>query len=86
MPSSANLPAIQGIDLVINVVKGRNLVAKDRSGVFGKKKASDPYVKVLFGGKKYGKTRDISKTLNPEWNETFNFKLGTKQVQNISKL
>ena len=81
MPSSANLPAIQGIDLVINVVKGRNLVAKDRSGVFGKKKASDPYVKVLFGGKKYGKTKDISKTLNPEWNETFNFKLGTKQVQ-----
>ena len=81
MPSSANLPAIQGVDVTINVVQGRNLVAKDRSGLFGKKKSSDPYVKVLFGGKKQGKTREISKTLNPEWNETFNFKLGTKQVQ-----
>ena len=86
MPSSAHLPAIQGVDLVINIVQGRNLVAKDRSkGVFGKKKSSDPYVKVLFGGKKYGKTREISKTLNPEWNETVNIKLGTKQVQKALK-
>ena len=75
MPSSAHLPAIQGVDVTINVVQGRNLVAKDRSGLFGKKKSSDPYVKVLFGEKKIGKTRDISKTLDPEWNETFNFKL-----------
>ena len=81
MPSSAHLAAIQGAEIVINVIKGRNLVAKDSSGLFGKKKSSDPYVKIFFGGKKFGKTRTIDKTLNPEWNETYNIKLGNKETR-----
>ena len=32
MPSSTNLPAIQGVNIDINVIEGRNLVAKDSSG------------------------------------------------------
>ena len=85
MPSSSNLPAIQGVNIDINVIEGRNLVAKDSSGVFSKKKSSDPYVKVYFGGKKYGKTQTIDKTLSPSWNESFNIKLGTKEVGKILK-
>ena len=52
MPSSTNLPAIQGVQIDITVIEGRNLVAKDSSGIFSKKKSSDPYVKIHFGGKK----------------------------------
>lgn len=50
------------------VVKGRNLVAKDRRGLFSKKGgSSDPFVKIKF--KKHKLTSDIiEKTLNPPWN------------------
>ena len=83
MPSSAHLPAIEGAEIFVTVVKGKNLVAKDGSGLLGKKKSSDPYVKIFFGGKKIGKTRTIDKTLNPEWNETYSIKLGYKKIQNV---
>ncbi|XP_041446881.1 extended synaptotagmin-1-like [Xenopus laevis] len=49
----------------IHVLEARNLVAKD----FYTKK-SDPFVVVRGGGKTF-KTRVISKTLNPEWKQTF---------------
>ena len=82
MPSCSHLPAIQSADIVINVVRGRNLVAKD-SVIFEKAKSSDPYVKIFVGGKKYGRTPTIAKTLNPEWNHVTNVTLGTKQIQKI---
>ena len=60
MPSSTHLPAIQGLEVEISVIRGKDLVAKDSSGVFGKKKSSDPYVKIFFGGKNHGKTTSFS--------------------------
>ncbi|KAF2087865.1 hypothetical protein K490DRAFT_40649 [Saccharata proteae CBS 121410] len=46
------------------VLKGRNLAAKDKGGT------SDPYMVLTLGDAKEA-TPAISKTLNPEWNQTF---------------
>lgn len=46
------------------VIKGRNLAAKDRGGT------SDPYLVVTLGASRQS-TSAVSKTLNPEWNTTF---------------
>ncbi|KAM9980643.1 hypothetical protein ACTFIY_002949 [Dictyostelium cf. discoideum] len=56
----------------IKILSARNLIAADVGGT------SDPYVKIktpATNGKDY-KTRHISKSLNPIWNETFNIDLG----------
>ncbi|OCK79385.1 hypothetical protein K432DRAFT_383134 [Lepidopterella palustris CBS 459.81] len=53
-----------GLVLRANVIKGTNLAAKDRSGT------SDPYLVLTLGDAKQA-TPVISKTLNPEWNQTF---------------
>ncbi|KAH7067289.1 phosphatidylserine decarboxylase-domain-containing protein [Paraphoma chrysanthemicola] len=50
-----------GLVLRANVLKGRNLAAKDRSGT------SDPYLVLSLGDAKEA-TPTINKTLNPEWN------------------
>ncbi|KAF1846900.1 uncharacterized protein K460DRAFT_392378 [Cucurbitaria berberidis CBS 394.84] len=52
-----------GLVLRANVIKGRNLAAKDRSGT------SDPYLVLSLGDAKEA-TPTINKTLNPEWNTT----------------
>jgi len=52
-----------GLVLRVNVIKGRNLAAKDRCGT------SDPYLVLTLGDAKQS-TPSISKTLNPEWNQT----------------
>ncbi|KAF3037208.1 hypothetical protein E8E12_003859 [Didymella heteroderae] len=52
-----------GLVLRANVIKGRNLAAKDRNGT------SDPYLVVSLGDAKQA-TPTINKTLNPEWNTT----------------
>ncbi|KAF2809057.1 uncharacterized protein BDZ99DRAFT_499382 [Mytilinidion resinicola] len=56
-------PKSNGLVLRANVIKGRNLAAKDRSGT------SDPYLVLTVGDAKQA-TPSISKTLNPEWNQT----------------
>ncbi|KAF2466049.1 uncharacterized protein BDR25DRAFT_306271 [Lindgomyces ingoldianus] len=56
-------PAKAGLVLRANVLKGRNLAAKDRSGT------SDPYLVLTLGDVKQA-TPTINKTLNPEWNQT----------------
>ncbi|CEJ57426.1 Putative Phosphatidylserine decarboxylase [Penicillium brasilianum] len=48
----------------VTVIKGRNLAAKDRGGT------SDPYLVVTLGDARQS-TPTISKTLNPEWNVSF---------------
>ncbi|PGH23110.1 phosphatidylserine decarboxylase [Polytolypa hystricis UAMH7299] len=50
--------------LKTNVISGRDLAAKDRNGT------SDPYLVVTLGDSRES-TPPISKTLNPEWNVTF---------------
>ncbi|MCJ1419287.1 phosphatidylserine decarboxylase [Xylographa parallela] len=54
----------QCLVLRTTVLKGRNLAAKDKSGT------SDPYLVVNLGDTKQS-TPTVSKTLNPEWNVTF---------------
>ena len=55
-----------GLALRVHVIKGRNLAAKDKSGT------SDPYLSITLGDKKEA-TSSISKTLDPEWNQTLEF-------------
>ncbi|KAJ9637786.1 phosphatidylserine decarboxylase [Coniosporium tulheliwenetii] len=50
--------------LKVSVIKGRNLAAKDKGGT------SDPYLVISLGDAKEA-TPAIDKTLNPEWNQTF---------------
>ncbi|KAI9040695.1 putative phosphatidylserine decarboxylase Psd2 [Aspergillus affinis] len=50
--------------LKVTVLRGRNLAAKDRNGT------SDPYLIVTLGDARQ-QTPTISKTLNPEWNVSF---------------
>lgn len=61
--------------LVVTVVAGRDLAAKDSNGL------SDPYVYVWTVPELHSKTRCKSKTiyksLNPEWEETFEFEVDT---------
>eukprot|EP00040_Diaphanoeca_grandis_P034233 m.211702 g.211702 ORF g.211702 m.211702 type:complete len:346 (-) comp33107_c0_seq2:499-1536(-) len=54
-----------GCDLVIEVLSGEDLVAKDK-GAFGRGK-SDPYVRVMVDGKVISKTATVKKNLSPEW-------------------
>jgi phosphatidylserine decarboxylase len=53
-----------GLVLKVEVLRGRNLAAKDKSGT------SDPFLVITLGDAKEA-TSVISKTLNPEWNQTF---------------
>ncbi|TAQ83899.1 hypothetical protein B7494_g7780 [Chlorociboria aeruginascens] len=52
-----------GLVLKVQVLKARNLTAKDRGGT------SDPYL-VLTLGESKSVTQSVPKTLNPEWNVT----------------
>jgi len=56
--------SLKELELKVRVVKGENLIAKDKDGL------SDPYCEVIFRNKKY-KTNTVPNTLNPAWNETF---------------
>ncbi|CAI6340956.1 unnamed protein product [Periconia digitata] len=62
-------------DLVLraNVIQGRNLAAKDRSGT------SDPYLVLTLGDARHT-TPTINKTLNPEWNCTLEFPVTGEQT------
>ncbi|KAK5116968.1 hypothetical protein LTR62_006689 [Meristemomyces frigidus] len=55
-----------GLVIRVHVVKARNLAPKDKSGT------SDPYLVVSLGDSKEA-TSVVSKTLNPEWNQSFEF-------------
>ncbi|XP_068995081.1 multiple C2 and transmembrane domain-containing protein 1 isoform X3 [Embiotoca jacksoni] len=52
----------------ISLIEGRCLQPMDANGL------SDPYVKFRMGHQKY-KSKTISKTLNPQWREQFDFHL-----------
>ncbi|KAJ3452018.1 tricalbin-1-related [Anaeramoeba flamelloides] len=57
------------IQLEVYFNKARNLIPSDLNG------KSDPYCKVLVGGKKVGKSKKIKKNLDPIWNQRKTFKL-----------
>ncbi|XP_028433865.1 multiple C2 and transmembrane domain-containing protein 1 isoform X3 [Perca flavescens] len=56
----------------ISLIEGRNLQPMDANGL------SDPYVKFRMGHQKY-KSKTISKTLNPQWREQFDFHMYDEQ-------
>jgi len=49
----------------------------------GFKDASDPYVKLSFGDVQQFQTNVCSKSLNPKWNQTFNFTLLADVDENL---
>ena len=55
---------------VVTISRARGLKAMDGGGLFGGKKTSDPYCRVTLGGIKL-KTSTVKKSLEPEWNSTF---------------
>jgi len=65
----------------MNIRQARNLTAKDPS--FGKKKTSDPYAVIYWGGEKLADTKVIDNNLNPKWNEIFRFKVGSNRMAQL---
>ncbi|KAF9251782.1 hypothetical protein LCP9604111_1778 [Penicillium roqueforti] len=57
-------PELKPLLLKVSVIRGRNLAAKDRGGT------SDPYLVITLGDARQS-TPTIFKTLNPEWNVSF---------------
>ena len=90
MPSAAEREeaarGIIGAEIDILVISGTNLVPKDGGGLFTKSKSSDPYVKVVFGGKELGRTPHVEKTLNPSWNHALKFMLEGKSFRTDGEL
>ncbi len=73
---SVPLASVKTVDsekrVLVTVVKAENLLAKDKGGT------SDPFT-ILIMGRQIKKTSIIEKTLNPEWNETFEFELSPSE-------
>ena len=65
IPGTGHDAATKG-RLEVHVISARDLMAKDRGGT------SDPYVLLELGKEKH-RTKTIKKTLNPSWDETFDF-------------
>lgn len=81
--NSMNGSSFNDINIEIEIKQGRNLIAKDSSGLLRKKKTSDPYAVIYWGGEKEGDTKTIDNDLNPKWNETFKFKVGSKRMPQL---
>jgi len=69
-------PALGTVVVVMEVVRARNLVPKDRSkflsrvmGASSRSWTSDPLVQVYHEGNLVGRTKTVYKDLNPVWNE-----------------
>lgn len=77
-----NRPELAGLTITVEILQGRDLVAKDRNLV-GMRSTSDPYVKLHIDGKLIGKTRVISKTLNPVWNSHFQYLIGADSATRV---
>mmetsp|Transcript_8383 Transcript_8383/g.12612 ORF Transcript_8383/g.12612 Transcript_8383/m.12612 type:complete len:610 (+) Transcript_8383:113-1942(+) len=73
---------ISGIEIDFAILRGRNLVAKDRN-IFNQKTTSDPYVKFYLDGKYRGQTKVVWKDLNPTWNHKFKINLSTDESNNM---
>ena len=58
--------------MIVSILKAESLLAKDRGGT------SDPFAELIVGNQ-MKKTRIIDKTLNPTWNETFEFYAGERE-------
>jgi len=69
------------ITFEITVIQGRNLAPMDKEFIaIGKKTSSDPFVNLVYRGKKIGETKVILKTLSPTWNQKFKLIVHTSGV------
>eukprot|EP01088_Endostelium_zonatum_P000194 TRINITY_DN1031_c0_g1_i2.p1 TRINITY_DN1031_c0_g1~~TRINITY_DN1031_c0_g1_i2.p1 ORF type:complete len:119 (-),score=34.52 TRINITY_DN1031_c0_g1_i2:45-365(-) len=59
--------AATGALVRVLLIEGKDLASKDSKG------KSDPFVKVNIGKKFQGKSRVQKKTVNPQWEETWEF-------------
>lgn len=78
-------PVLAGLVVGVEIIQGKDLVPKDRN-LMGKKKSSDPYIKVFGGKTPLGRTKTIQKSLNPVWNEKFELILGADDANYILKM
>lgn len=77
------------LKIKLQVMAGRNLVAKERGMLgMGRAKSSDPYVEFCTlrdyeHRKSWGKTNVVHKTLNPTWEQqsTFSFMISVKDIE-----
>ena len=77
------MTTINGIEIDVTIAQAKGLFAKDSGGMFSKKKSSDPYAIIYWGGEQCGRTKTISKNLSPVWNETFKIAASSKQIQQV---
>ena len=75
---------ITGVKIEVTILEGRDLVGKD-SSLFSKKKTSDPFAKIFWGGEERGKTNVVEKTTNPGWNATFKIGLASNNMEKMLK-
>lgn len=78
----ASDPNLAGLKVRLIIHRADGLIAKDRN-MFGKKKTSDPYVKVFYGEEVIGKTPVKKKTLTPEWECTLKHVVGINDSERI---
>ena len=71
-------PIVNG-EFDITIHAGKNLLATD-GGIFTKK-TSDPYVKVLYLGKKIFETKHLENTLNPKWEASVKLVIPGRQIR-----
>eukprot|EP00545_Synedropsis_sp_CCMP1620_P013583 CAMPEP_0119029458 /NCGR_PEP_ID=MMETSP1176-20130426/40530_1 /TAXON_ID=265551 /ORGANISM="Synedropsis recta cf, Strain CCMP1620" /LENGTH=607 /DNA_ID=CAMNT_0006985803 /DNA_START=24 /DNA_END=1847 /DNA_ORIENTATION=+ len=77
-----NRPQLAGLTIKIEVVQGRDFIAKDRN-ILGKRTTSDPYVKVHVDGQLIGKTMFVKKTVSPVWKQSFQYVMGADSAAHI---
>ena len=56
-------------DIIVAILRGRDLVAKDTNLLTGRPTTSDPYVVIYYTGREIGRTSTAMKTLHPIWGE-----------------
>eukprot|EP00003_Mantamonas_plastica_P007493 TRINITY_DN1630_c0_g1_i10.p1 TRINITY_DN1630_c0_g1~~TRINITY_DN1630_c0_g1_i10.p1 ORF type:complete len:496 (+),score=153.84 TRINITY_DN1630_c0_g1_i10:66-1490(+) len=59
--------------LYLTIVEGKDLLACDSNGY------SDPFIKINYGSGETYKTKTKKKTLNPQWDETFQYPVTTQK-------
>eukprot|EP00584_Thalassiosira_punctigera_P001954 CAMPEP_0172527184 /NCGR_PEP_ID=MMETSP1067-20121228/1931_1 /TAXON_ID=265564 ORGANISM="Thalassiosira punctigera, Strain Tpunct2005C2" /NCGR_SAMPLE_ID=MMETSP1067 /ASSEMBLY_ACC=CAM_ASM_000444 /LENGTH=626 /DNA_ID=CAMNT_0013310865 /DNA_START=111 /DNA_END=1991 /DNA_ORIENTATION=+ len=78
----ASDPNLAGLRVILTIHCAQDLLAKDRN-LFGKKKTSDPYVKVLYNGALAGKTPVKKKTCSPTWECRIKHVVGINDAEQI---
>ena len=83
IPINDTKSVVGGATITIQIMAGKNLVAKDRT-LLGRKLTSDPYVMIRYNQRTYGRTKTIHKNcISPMWKETIQIKLSADQAQQL---